>query len=133
MPFAMVRMWSFHNKIPSKWHACNGADAMPKHVIRSGAWLGAHVGVVVCGVRASASTVHAEEFSKCTTYACDTVQMNFSLEPCVRCHEVSRTRNYNTESDHKTGHHSVYGEGKENSASERDKRHTGSEQILHSV
>ena len=46
-------------------------------------------------------------------YACNTVRMNFSHEPCMRCRKTSRTRNYNTESDHKTRHHSVSRKGKE--------------------
>ena len=53
---------------------------------------------------------------KCTTYAGNTVRMSFSLEPNMRCHEASRTRNYNTESDHKTGHHSVSGKGKDDNS-----------------
>ena len=63
----------------------------------------------------------------------DAVRMHLSLIPCIRCHEVSRTRNCNTESDHKTGHNGVPGEGKENSAPECDKPYTKSEQIVHSV
>ena len=34
----------------------------------------------------------------------------------MRHHKVSRTRNYNTESDHKTRHHSVSGKGKEDNS-----------------
>ena len=32
----------------------------------------------------------ATKFRKCTTCACDTVRTIFSLEPCMRRHEVSR-------------------------------------------
>ena len=33
---------------------------------------------------------------------CDTVRMTFSLEPCMRCHDVNRAQNCNTENSHET-------------------------------
>ena len=38
----------------------------------------------------------ATKFRKCTTCACDTVRTIFSLEPCMRRHEVSRAHKTKT-------------------------------------
>ena len=73
------------------------------------------------------------KFAKCTTYACDTVRTIFFLEPCIRRREVSRA--------HKTktlrAVTKLKGEGNNGtwpvSSLERNKRYTGSKQVLHSV
>ena len=42
-----------------------------------------------CGTHRSAT-----KFNKCVTYACNAVRMSCSLESSMRCHGVSRRRNY---------------------------------------